>query len=167
MDKLALMSGALFLAADIFAVTSLAMPDWITTEVGGSTRLGLLQSCLTVYNRPSVCYTPDLSTEWWITLISILSGCGCITTTLVLLLASLWGGATALYAKWVGFAAVIFFCIAAVMFPVGFANQEIGGAPYQLPNSYQVGISYIFFVMALWTTVISELFASKICLPHF
>ena len=28
------MSGALFLAADIFAVTSLAMPDWITTEVG-------------------------------------------------------------------------------------------------------------------------------------
>ena len=31
----------------------------------------------------------------------------------------------------------------------------------------QVGISYIFFVMALWTTVISELFASKICLPHF
>ena len=34
MDKLALMSGALFLAADIFAVTSLAMPDWITTEVG-------------------------------------------------------------------------------------------------------------------------------------
>ena len=43
-------------------------------QVGGSTRLGLLQSCLTVYNRPSVCYTPDLSTEWWITLISILSG---------------------------------------------------------------------------------------------
>ena len=37
-----------------------------------------------------------------------------------------------------------------------------------LNSSYtQVGISYIFFVMALWTTVISELFASKVCLPHF
>ena len=34
-------------------------------------------------------------------------------------------------------------------------------------TQWQVGISYIFFVMALWTTVISELFASKICLPHF
>ena len=67
---------------------------------------------------------------------------------------------------------------------IGFSQDEIGGAAYQLPNSYQVhsvsntlynegpsycqvGISYIMFVMALWTTVISELFASKICLPHF
>ena len=33
MDKLSLISGALFLAADIFAVASLAMPDWIVTEV--------------------------------------------------------------------------------------------------------------------------------------
>ena len=43
MDKLNLISGALFLAADIFAVASLAMPDWIVTEVGGETRLGLMQ----------------------------------------------------------------------------------------------------------------------------
>ena len=79
---------------------------------------------------------------------------------------------------------MIFFCLAAVTFPIGFSQEAIGGAPYQLPNSYQarniqnplvsadknvqqVGISYIFFVMALWTTVISELFASKVCLPHF
>ena len=33
MDKLTIISGALFLAADIFAVASLAMPDWIVTEV--------------------------------------------------------------------------------------------------------------------------------------
>ena len=33
MDKLTVVSGALFLAADIFAVASLAMPDWIVTEV--------------------------------------------------------------------------------------------------------------------------------------
>ena len=91
-----------------------------------------------------------------------------------------------MYAKWMGFIGVIFFCLAAVIFPIGFSQDEIGGAAYQLPNSYQVmmesimlfalklnigylqvGISYIFFVMALWTTVISELFASKICLPHF
>ena len=32
-DKLTLISGTLFLAADIFAVASLSMPDWIVTEV--------------------------------------------------------------------------------------------------------------------------------------
>ena len=30
-----------------------------------------------------------------------------------------------------------------------------------------MGISYIFFVMSIWITVVSELFVSKICLPHF
>lgn len=35
MDKLTLISGTLFLAADIFAIVSLAMPDWIITETGG------------------------------------------------------------------------------------------------------------------------------------
>lgn len=62
---------------------------------------------------------------------------------------------------------VILFCLAAVIFPIGFNMEQIGGEPYQLPNNYQVGISYIFFVLALWITVVSELFASKVCLPHF
>lgn len=35
MDKLTLISGTLFAAADTFAILSLAMPDWITTDVGG------------------------------------------------------------------------------------------------------------------------------------
>lgn len=62
---------------------------------------------------------------------------------------------------------VVLFCLAAVIFPMGFHIDEIGGQPYQLPNSHQVGISYILFVLALWITVISELFAGKVCLPHF
>jgi lariat debranching enzyme len=62
---------------------------------------------------------------------------------------------------------VILFCLAAVIFPLGFSMAEIGGRPYQLPNSFTVGFSYIFFVLALWTTVISELFARRVCLPHF
>lgn len=62
---------------------------------------------------------------------------------------------------------VVLFCLAAVIFPMGFHVDEIGGQPYQLPNSHQVGISYILFVLALWITVISELFAGKVCLPHF
>jgi len=62
---------------------------------------------------------------------------------------------------------VVLFCMAAVLFPIGFHMDQIGGEPYQLPSSYHVGISYIFFVLALWITVVSELFAGKVCLPHF
>lgn len=35
MDKLTVISGTLFMAADVFAIVSLAMPDWIITDVGG------------------------------------------------------------------------------------------------------------------------------------
>jgi hypothetical protein len=33
MDKLSIISGTLFMLAGLFAVTSLAMPEWIVTEV--------------------------------------------------------------------------------------------------------------------------------------
>ncbi len=62
---------------------------------------------------------------------------------------------------------VILFCLAAVVFPIGFDMEQIGGEPYQLPNNYRVGISYIFFVLSLWITVVSQLVASKVCLPTF
>lgn len=35
MDKLTVISGTLFMTADVFAIVSLAMPDWIITDVGG------------------------------------------------------------------------------------------------------------------------------------
>lgn len=65
------------------------------------------------------------------------------------------------------FISVVLFCLAAVILPMGFHVDDIGGQPYQLPNSHQVGISYILFALAQWLTVISELFAGKVCLPHF
>ena len=52
MDKLTLISGTLFLVADMFALTSLVLPDWIVTEVGGDTRLGLMVTCVTSHRRP-------------------------------------------------------------------------------------------------------------------
>lgn len=36
MDKLTTISAALFMAADVFAIISLAMPDWIVTEEAGN-----------------------------------------------------------------------------------------------------------------------------------
>lgn len=150
-------------------------------------------TCMTLYNRPQVCFTPELQPEWLVALMCIFVGCICITTTIILLASSNWDRDVIPYARWVGFTAseysaatrvsidlnltassppiscfaVVLFCLAAVIFPLGFHIDEIGGQPYQLPNSHQVGISYIMFVLALWITVISELFAGKVCLPHF
>ena len=36
MDKLTTISATLFMAADVFAIISLAMPDWIVTDEGGN-----------------------------------------------------------------------------------------------------------------------------------
>lgn len=36
MDKLTTISATLFMAADVFAIISLSMPDWIVTDVGGN-----------------------------------------------------------------------------------------------------------------------------------
>ncbi|XP_029675443.1 lariat debranching enzyme-like isoform X2 [Formica exsecta] len=167
MDKLTIISGILFLLADISAIISIAMPDWIITDVGGDTRLGLMWSCMTLYNRPQVCYKSDLQSEWLMALVCIFVGCILITATIILLVISHWDRSVIPYARWVGFGAMVLFCHAAVIFPMGFHIDEIGGQPYQLPNSHQVGIAYILFVLALWITVISELFAGKVCLPHF
>uniref|UniRef100_A0A6P7FIJ6 Uncharacterized protein C16orf52 homolog B n=1 Tax=Diabrotica virgifera virgifera TaxID=50390 RepID=A0A6P7FIJ6_DIAVI len=105
MDKLTLISGTLFMAADIFAIVSLAMPDWIITDVGGDTRLGLMWSCMTLYNRPQTCFTPELQPEWLLALVCIFVGCICITTTIILLASSHWDRNVVPYARWVGFTA--------------------------------------------------------------
>lgn len=36
MDRLTTISASFFMAADIFAIISLATPDWIVTDVGGT-----------------------------------------------------------------------------------------------------------------------------------
>ncbi|ROT73336.1 putative uncharacterized protein C16orf52-like A [Penaeus vannamei] len=135
----------------------------------GDTRLGLLWTCETLYNRSQVCYAPSLGGAWLVTLGCVLLGCVCVTATIVLLALSHCRISLYImaYARWVGFTAMVLFCLAAVVFPMGFYVEEIGGEPYQLPNSFQVGYSYIFFVLALWMTVVSELFAGKVCLPNF
>lgn len=168
MDKLTLISGALFLSANVFAIISLILPDWIISDVGGETRLGLLQTCLTIYGRPgTTCFPSQLQPEWMLALICIFAGCTFITATTILLVVSHWNMAIVHYARWMGFTAMVLFCLAAVIFPIGFAMDQIGGEPYQLPSSHQVGVSYILFILALWITVISELFAGKVCMPHF
>ncbi|CAH1779646.1 unnamed protein product [Owenia fusiformis] len=167
-DKLSVISGALFLAADLFAIASLCMPNWIVSDIGGETSIGLLKTCLTIYGRSAKCFTPDqIRSEWVLTFICVVFGIICVTITVILLAASYFKYNLIKYARWIGFVGIIMFCNAAVIFPIGFNMDQIGGEPYQLPSSFQVGISYIFFVLGLWFTVIAELFAGKVCLPRF
>ena len=168
MDRLTAVSCLLFSMADVFAIVSIAMPDWLVSHVGGNTRLGLLRNCVTLHNHPDqICRINTAHPSWAFTLVAIFSGCICLSTTIGLLVASHWHREVVNVAKWLGFVAVILFCLASIIFPIGFQIDEIGGVPYQLPDSFQVGLSYIFFVMSLWITVISELFVSKLCLPLF
>ncbi|MPC72800.1 uncharacterized protein E2C01_067113 [Portunus trituberculatus] len=87
-----------------------------------------------------VCYATSLGGAWLVTLGCVLLGCLCVTATIVLLALSHCRLSTSImtYARWVGFSAMVLFCLAAVVFPMGFYVEEIGGEPYQLPNSFQV-----------------------------
>ncbi|WAQ96343.1 CP52A-like protein [Mya arenaria] len=167
MDKLTVVSGILFFVADVFAFASLVHPEWIVSDVNGNMRLGLTQHCQVIYGRPEICTFPRPSVEWLLTLILISLGIFCLTVTCVLQLISQWKRDVIKYARWIAFTAMTLFCLAAVIFPVGFAIEEIGGQPYKLPNQTQVGTSYVLFILAIFFTVISELFAGKVCLPMF
>lgn len=61
--------------------------------------------------------------------------------------------------------AVILFCMAALIFPIGFYINEVGGQPYKLPNNTVVGSSYVLFVLSIFFTIVGLLFAGKVCLP--
>ncbi|XP_072029986.1 uncharacterized protein C16orf52 homolog A-like [Amphiura filiformis] len=165
MDVLILISGILFFAADVFAVASLANPEWVVSDDASSLKIGLTSQCLTIFGRDQVCLAPTLSPEWIATLFFIVAGIICLTTTCVLLPFS-QGRLTVLkYARWTAFSAMVLFCLAALIFPIGFYIDEIGGEPYKLPRTVQVGSSYVMFVISIFLTIISELFAGKVCLP--
>ncbi|KAL8584975.1 hypothetical protein ACOMHN_043611 [Nucella lapillus] len=165
MDKLIALSGILFFMADIFAIESLAKPDWIVTREAGRMRLGLTQQCQVIHGRAEVCVWPQLPGEWLLAFLCILAGIACLTLTCLLLLASNWRHQAARHVRWVALLAMTFFCLAAVVFPIGFHVAAIGGQPYKLPHHTQVGSAYELFHMAILFTVISELFSSRVCLP--
>lgn len=63
------------------------------------------------------------------------------------------------------FLVVVLFCTAALIFPLGFYIDEVGGQPYKLPNNTVVGSSYVLFVLSIFFTIVGLLFAGKVCLP--
>ncbi|KAM9463031.1 uncharacterized protein C16orf52 homolog A-like [Clarias gariepinus] len=166
MDKLTIISGCLFLAADIFAIASVVNPDWINTgEEEGALTMGLVRQCQTIHGRDRICSPPSLSPEWLATLFFIILGIISLSITCALLVMSHWHQETAKYARWIAFTGMVMFCLAALIFPTGFYISEVGGQPYKLPNSTVVGSSYVLFVLSIFFTIVGLLFAGKVCLP--
>ncbi|XP_043198906.1 uncharacterized protein C16orf52 homolog B-like [Amphibalanus amphitrite] len=166
MGKLTIVAFVTFFIVDILIIVSIATPDWVVSDIGGSIRLGLLWSCQTSRGRPETCYVPRLCPEWLLVLICLLCSCLCVSTTLLLLLLGTWSHRLYNAARWLGFAAVVFLCLAAVILPAGFHMAEIGSVAYQLPPSYSVGVSYILFIVSIFVTGAAELCACRLCLSH-
>ncbi|XP_028332475.1 uncharacterized protein C16orf52 homolog B-like [Gouania willdenowi] len=166
MDKLTIISACLFLAADIFAMASIANPDWINTgEPAGSLTLGLVRQCQTIHGRDRSCIPPQLPREWIITLFFIILGIISLTISFSLLVMSQCRREATRYARWIAFIGLVLFCLAALIFPIGFYIKEVGGEPYKLPNNTVVGSSYVLFIMSIFFTIVGLLFAGKVCLP--
>ncbi|KAI9518550.1 uncharacterized protein C16orf52 homolog B-like isoform X1 [Gymnodraco acuticeps] len=166
MDKLTVISGCLFLTADIFAIASIANPDWISTGgASGTLTVGLVRQCQTIHGRERTCFPPQLPPEWITTLFFIILGIISLTVTCALLVMSHWRREAARYARWIAFTGMVLFCMAALIFPIGFYINEVGGQPYKLPNNTVVGSSYVLFVLSIFFTIVGLLFAGKVCLP--
>ncbi|CAM9320282.1 modulator of smoothened protein [Lethenteron reissneri] len=166
MDRLTAVAGCLFVAADVFAVVSLVNPDWINTgTTPDAFTIGLARQCQTIRGRERACTPPRLPAEWLLALLMMVCGVALLTAACALLLLSRWRRDLAVHARWIAFAAMVLFCIAALIFPVGFYVEEVGGQPYKLPNNAQVGSSYVLFIVSIFFTIVGLLFAGKVCLP--
>ncbi|XP_023792480.1 uncharacterized protein C16orf52 homolog isoform X1 [Cyanistes caeruleus] len=134
-------------------------------SVQGALTVGLVRQCQTIHGRDRTCIPPRLPPEWVTTLFFIIMGIISLTVTCGLLVASHWRREATKYARWIAFTGMILFCMAALIFPIGFYINEVGGQPYKLPNNTVVGSSYVLFVLSIFFTIVGLLFAGKVCLP--
>lgn len=163
MDKFVIVGGFLCFAADVFAIASLATPEWVVTEFAGSVRLGLTVMCQKSDGQPEVCVTPELPQEWLATLLFMILGVIALTLTCIMLVMAPWKPSIVDAAKWIIFSGMVVFCLAALTFPMGFQMPEIGGQPYKLPHGTHVGPSFFLYIFCIVFTIASELCIFKVC----
>nr|CAB3226526.1 uncharacterized protein C16orf52 homolog [Phallusia mammillata] len=151
MDKLTIISGLLFITSEVFAVASLAHPDWINTGAdAGAITLGLTKQCQTIYGRNRTCFSPTLPGEWIGTLLFLVLGIVFLAITCCLIVSSHWYRSMLIYARWAAFVAIGCLCHVGMLFPIGFRQIAIGGEPFKLPELWNLGDSYkLLWVFAI------------------
>ncbi|XP_062507945.1 modulator of smoothened protein-like [Corticium candelabrum] len=173
LDKFVAVGAAFFFCANAFAIAAVASPWWIIYKPrenrAGVNKYGLTVSCRQDPDgHREWCGYVDVPGEWTATLVLLVVGIVCMCVTTFLLVLSLYKNELLGKAQKVAFAGMVLFCMAALVFPVGFYFEEIGGTPYKLmPSTSKVGTSYVLFVMAIFFTIIGELFACRVCAPMF
>lgn len=169
-DPLNISATVLFGVADVLAITSISLPKWLTGSDTSSISIGLLSSCLTVPGRPTYCYTPEtIQPEWILTFLFILIGILGLTIAAGACVVSFFRNPLEAMsiARFGGLLAIIFFNMAQILFASAFAQDQIGGLAFQLPQNFYTGASYGLFFVSHWMTVASELCAAKICRPRW
>ena len=127
----------------------------------------------------------NLSPYWTTSLVLIILGLVGILIVFSVLIMALWKNRTEVgsVAKWISFfsskpemvvntyiistfikCVAFSFCFAALVFPIGFVDEEIGGNPYYLPEQQHIGYAYICFILSILFSVLGHLFINKICL---
>ncbi|XP_039261777.1 modulator of smoothened protein-like [Styela clava] len=143
MDKLTIISGVLFVTAEVFAVASLGHPDWINTGGrAGDITLGLTMQCQTIYGRKQSCFAPDLPPEWLGTRLFLVAGIVCLGITCLLVVSSHWKRDRLIYARWMAFIAIGCLSYVGMLFPIGFRQVTVGGEAFKLPELWRLGDSY-------------------------
>ncbi|CAF0795476.1 unnamed protein product [Adineta steineri] len=170
-DRLVLLSTALFATAALLVLISISRPRWILSVNQGETSLGLIEICTisSLTSNDQKCFVPHNIRFVWVLSFGLAIGAlGLLTLTIFLFLVSQYIQISAIeYGRLTGFVAMIFLCLSTVLFPMGFDADIIGGSPFQLPTDYRIGSSYIAFVGATWLSVVSAIITGKMCLPRF
>ncbi|CAF2849527.1 unnamed protein product [Rotaria sp. Silwood2] len=171
LDRLVLLSTALFATAALLVLISISRPRWILSVNQDETSLGLIEICIlsSLTSHDQKCFIPHhIRSVWILSFVLAIGAIGLLILTILLFLASQYGQTpTVEYGRLTGFVAMIFLCLSTVLFPMGFDSEIIGGSPFQLPTDYRIGSSYIAFIGATWLTVVSAIIAGKMCLPRF
>ncbi|CAF4872043.1 unnamed protein product, partial [Rotaria magnacalcarata] len=147
LDRLVLLSTALFATAALLVLISISRPKWILSVNKGETSLGLIEMCilssLTAYEQK--CFIPNKVRLAWVIAFGLATvAIGLLIVTIILFVISQHGQtSTIVYGRLAGFIAMIFLCLSTVLFPMGFDSEIIGGSPFQLPTDYRIGSSYI------------------------
>ncbi|XP_066910608.1 modulator of smoothened protein-like [Clytia hemisphaerica] len=152
LDKKTIISSVLLVLSNSLAISSIGTPSWVENNFAGTTRLGLTKICV-LFNgqdpQNEECEALKMPSYWAVTLIFIVIGICLIFLTVLLLLLSIWRTHSEKMARIIGFLAMLFFCVACIVFPFGFYIEEIGGQAYKLPAYTQVGYSYYLFCGAV------------------
>ena len=68
--------------------------------------MGLIQTCLKIYGRDTVCFLPEKQqAAFVITFICLAAAIVCVSGTVILLVLSRWKSVVMKYARWLGFIA--------------------------------------------------------------